>query len=87
MVNEMSKGKTNRRVQAMRRIKEISTMAHKVERRDSKGVHVTVWLTPLRRVEWWPSVGRWASQGAGKAADMSGDFEAFKAWIAGEVAA
>lgn len=81
----MSKGKTNRKVQAMRRIGEIKGIAHKVECRGAKGLHVTVWLTPTRRVEWWPSVGKWASAGAGKVADMSGGFEAFKAWIKDEM--
>lgn len=77
----MSKGKTNRKKLAIRRMGEISALVHRVQPRDTRGIHVTVWLSPIRRVEWWPGSAKWASGMKGKVADMSGGFDDFLRWV------
>ena len=77
----MGKGKTTRRVEAMKRLSEVKAITRSVVRRDHKGKHVSVTLLDGRRVEWWPSTGKWAAGGPGTAATHTGDVDVFLSWI------
>lgn len=78
--------RARRRHEAQRRIAEISQVASKVSVRGDDYTHVTVWLSPDWKVEWWPGGAKWSTGKRGQRADGRGGFDSFKRWLEKAVA-
>lgn len=65
------------REEAARRIDEVAEYASEVRMNDAIGSHITVWLTPSDRVEWWPGARHWRLG----TDDHHGDCDDFLEWL------
>lgn len=66
-----------RRAEAQRVIRHLGDLVVRHRTNDTKGSHITLWLSETRRVEWWPGTMRWRDPSGGMTRGTADDLVAF----------